>query len=259
MSELAGAFGCGDDAGAHPRSEPLPNLGGCGGGGLIFGFGEADGDDSGVGVVASRSACSWAHGLTIAPTESLGKGLTWVTYAPTISPMTTTAAIGTCLWAGHKIRAEVKPAQELTPCPECEPVNGQRSMVRWHKLVARVTDTKCDGACRSAKSDSAPVSAADTITAYRLGGRRDHRAPHACCQGTRGAAVSDVSGVRAVDRAEADAARRIRYRRAIRWTDVAGNWDESFAVDRCMALADAEVAAAVRAVAAPTEGERDES
>ena len=64
---------------------------------------------------------------------------------------TTTAAIGTCLWAGHTIRTDVKPAQQFTPCPECEPVNGQRSQVRWSKITAKVTATECDSACTSAK------------------------------------------------------------------------------------------------------------
>ena len=66
-------------------------------------------------------------------------------------------AIGTCLWNGHTVRADCKPAQQLTPCPICEPVEVggqvQRSMVRWTKVSAKVNDAhECDGACRSAKS-----------------------------------------------------------------------------------------------------------
>ena len=70
---------------------------------------------------------------------------------------TTTAAaapaIGTCIWAGHTFRVEVKPAASLTPCPTCEPVNGSRSHVKWAKLSAKVSHNECGSECRSAKSN----------------------------------------------------------------------------------------------------------
>lgn len=67
-----------------------------------------------------------------------------------------TFAIGTCSWAGHVIRAERKPPQTYTICPDCEPVEMggwvQRSTVKWATGKGKVTTAECDGACRSAKS-----------------------------------------------------------------------------------------------------------
>ncbi len=69
----------------------------------------------------------------------------------------TTFAIGTCLWAGHRFRAETKPVATFTPCPACEPVvmggREQRSNVKWTTARGKVTSHTCDAACTSAKGD----------------------------------------------------------------------------------------------------------
>lgn len=65
---------------------------------------------------------------------------------------TTKTRIGNCLWAGHAFTTTATVAA-FTPCPDCEPVNGQRSHIKWATLKTRTTKTPCDSACTSAKGD----------------------------------------------------------------------------------------------------------